>query len=101
MIRVGFSKVLNHTTEHITHHSESATYDHVDHCFDYLRQSIMCSSDTTLEWIMKDGREVDGWGVTHVCRNFKELFDWTERNWDWWDWKSYIAFLSANTEVSS
>ncbi|KAM3153138.1 hypothetical protein ABEW05_006470 [Botrytis cinerea] len=27
------------------HHSEN----HMKHCFDYLRQSLMCASDTTLE----------------------------------------------------
>ncbi|EEH44460.2 uncharacterized protein PADG_00749 [Paracoccidioides brasiliensis Pb18] len=42
---------------------------HVDNCFDYLRQAVQCSADTTIEWprVEKDGRrmETDGWGVPH------------------------------------
>lgn len=48
--------------------------DHVEHCFDYLRQSLMCYGDLTLEWprTEPDGtREaVDGWGIEHQCRNW-------------------------------
>lgn len=44
------------------------------HCFDYLRQGVMCQGDLTLEWPRTEedgtGRRfaVDGWGVGHVCR---------------------------------
>lgn len=45
--------------------------DHILSCFDYLRQSVMCAGDTTLEWPAEDshGRQatVDGWGVPHHC----------------------------------
>lgn len=48
--------------------------DHISHCFDYLRQAIMCAGDSTLEWprIESDGRRfaVDGWGVQHQCRDW-------------------------------
>lgn len=44
---------------------------HTGHCFDYLRQSIECSADMTLEWpkVGKDGKrfEVDGEGIPHLC----------------------------------
>lgn len=46
---------------------------HTGHCFDYLRQSVECSADMTLEWprTEEDGRrfKTDGWGVPHVCTN--------------------------------
>ena len=52
---------------------------HMDHCFDYLRQGIMCAGDTTLEW-PKEGSKgvVDGWGVTHQCRNWDDIVKFVE-----------------------
>jgi len=48
--------------------------DHPDHCFDYLRQAIMCSADMTLEKarVDPDGhrRATDGWGSTHQCKDW-------------------------------
>jgi hypothetical protein len=57
----------------------------MDHCFDYLRQGIMCASDTSLEWAVDVTHEVsshgvDGWGVTHVCRDFTAVVAWAEKN---------------------
>ncbi|KAK1751045.1 hypothetical protein QBC47DRAFT_434797 [Echria macrotheca] len=53
--------------------------NHVDHCFDYLRQAIMCSADMTLEKarVEPDGhrRRVDGWGTTHQCRNWGKVLE--------------------------
>lgn len=46
---------------------------HVQHCFDYLRQGILCAGDMTLEWPRQDGPSsgvaVDGWGVPHQCKS--------------------------------
>ncbi|QIW99548.1 hypothetical protein AMS68_005066 [Peltaster fructicola] len=43
---------------------------HIQHCFDYLRQSVMCAGDMTLEWPKQEGTaakaKVDGWGVPHM-----------------------------------
>lgn len=51
--------------------------DHVHHCFDYLRQGIMCAGDMTLEWprTEEDGSRfaVDGWGVSHECKSWVSL----------------------------
>jgi len=56
--------------------------EHVYHCFDYLRQAIMCSGDITLEKArVEEGkvvRGVDGWGVEHVCRDWDVIFKWAE-----------------------
>jgi len=44
------------------------------HCFDYIRQALMCAGDMTVEWprTEEDGRRfaVDGWGVTHECKDW-------------------------------
>lgn len=56
--------------------------DHVEHCFDYLRQSIMCAGDMTIEHALEpplgEKRETtDGWGVKHQCKDWNEIMNWT------------------------
>ena len=58
---------------------------HLEHCFDYLRQAILCAGDTTIEWARESGDgqvdgQVDGWGVEHQCRSSKTIFDFTANN---------------------
>ncbi|KAH8897176.1 hypothetical protein GQ53DRAFT_760356 [Thozetella sp. PMI_491] len=52
--------------------------EHIYHCVDYIRQAIICNGDTTLEKSRavnsKPVRGVDGWGVTHECRDFDAIF---------------------------
>lgn len=51
--------------------------DHLHHCFDYLRQSIQCSGDMSMEWprTEPDGRRfaVDGWKIPHECKDWVGL----------------------------
>ena len=66
-------------------HSAHRDAQHMEHCFDYLRQAILCAGDTTIEWARKssDGgtdKQVDGWGVEHQCRSSKTIFDFTAKN---------------------
>lgn len=54
---------------------------HLMHCWDYLRQGIMCNADTTLEWITPpDESGSTGWGYQHTCRNFQQVFEWAEKH---------------------
>lgn len=56
---------------------------HIGHCFDYLRQALMCAGDMTLEGaiLLSDGKVssagVDGWGVIHQCRSWDQAVSWT------------------------
>ena len=56
--------------------------EHLSHCFDYLRQAIMCHGDTALEGLQTTfGPDVggsDGWNVKHVCRPWDQIHDWLE-----------------------
>ncbi|OAA57989.1 hypothetical protein SPI_06874 [Niveomyces insectorum RCEF 264] len=56
---------------------EQVSDQHIYHCFDYIRQAIMCNADTTLEMARTvDGkrvRGVDGWGVAHECRDIDAI----------------------------
>ncbi|OAA43928.1 hypothetical protein BBO_04284 [Beauveria brongniartii RCEF 3172] len=55
---------------------------HLMHCFDYLRQTIMCFSDTTLEWLPAPPKDTGstGWGFEHKCRDFDAISRWVEDN---------------------
>jgi hypothetical protein len=63
---------------------DSVDTSHLNHCFDYLRQGIMCSGDMTLEkaWVV-DGEvtnAVTGWGVEHECRDWKGMHDFAVKH---------------------
>lgn len=54
---------------------------HVMHCFDYLRQSVLCAGDSALE-----GKSTlvpsmtDGWGNVHVCKKYDDQAKWIYDN---------------------
>lgn len=60
--------------------------EHIYHCFDYLRQTLACHGDTTLEkartvtvnGVPKTVRGVDGWGVEHQCRDYSAIYSFAE-----------------------
>ncbi|KAL2796246.1 hypothetical protein BJX66DRAFT_336260 [Aspergillus keveii] len=52
---------------------------HVRHCFDYLRQTIMCAADTNIEVLDRDTRATDGWGEQRVCRDYQKVFEWADK----------------------
>lgn len=72
-------------TAHYDHHShqDSHSYNHVDHCFRYLRQSLICCGDTALEgsYPNTDAASTDGTGSIHVCEDFAVIRSWGDSNW--------------------
>ncbi|CBX98577.1 hypothetical protein IAQ61_007796 [Plenodomus lingam] len=59
--------------------------EHNDHCFNYLRNAIMCFGDTTLEGqsqdpLFQDVAGTDGTGALHICRNYDEIFAWAGKH---------------------
>lgn len=62
-------------------HNEAEQTRHVTHCFDYLRQSVLCAGDSALEGKseMVQGM-TDGWGNEHVCRSVSAQKKWIEDN---------------------
>jgi hypothetical protein len=45
---------------------------HIDHCFDSLRQSIMCAADVSpvpYNWVPSMGLALGSLGVPHTCRS--------------------------------
>ncbi|KAI4596609.1 hypothetical protein KJ359_005365 [Pestalotiopsis sp. 9143b] len=75
-----FSAYSSNVTEKIPHESPW----HLAHCFDYIRQAIMCAGDIALE-----GRQTtfpegfvgsDGWDAKHVCKSYDEVLDYLNTN---------------------
>ncbi|KAI1505679.1 hypothetical protein F5X99DRAFT_367356 [Biscogniauxia marginata] len=60
--------------------NDASTFPHMRHCFDYLRQSLTCAADTTLEPIDPVLGGVTGWGNARLCRNYSELVGWAEEH---------------------
>lgn len=51
---------------------------HVAHCFDYLRQSILCCADSSIEPAVDAVNGFLGAGFPRQCRDFEELKAWAE-----------------------
>jgi len=60
--------------------------DHLSHCLDDLRQSLMCSADISLvvwQWVESANRATPRMDVVHSCRNFDTIVDWAKAHpWD-------------------
>ncbi|KAE8364650.1 hypothetical protein BDV27DRAFT_145153 [Aspergillus caelatus] len=56
------------------------THNHIDHCFQYLRQSLLCCGDTALEGQdpRTDKPGTDGTGAVHVCKDFDGIMAWAD-----------------------
>jgi hypothetical protein len=61
---------------------------HINHCFDYLRQAIMCGGDVALEGaattfpddsVTGDRGGSDGWDAKHVCKDYGQVYQYLER----------------------
>ena len=53
---------------------------HVAHCFDYLRQGILCSADSSIEPAVDSLNGFLGAGFPRQCRDFEELKNWAEKH---------------------
>ncbi|KAK0121764.1 hypothetical protein ONS95_010050 [Cadophora gregata] len=57
---------------------------HVNHCFDYIRQGIMCAGDMSIEGAAdeRDGEapHISGVGMKHECKSWKASRKWMDEN---------------------
>jgi hypothetical protein len=53
--------------------------EHIQHCFDYLRQALMCAADTNLEVLNHTTHLTNGWGQKKQCRDYESVFSWAEK----------------------
>ncbi|WQF82956.1 Putative mycotoxin biosynthesis protein UstYa [Colletotrichum destructivum] len=61
-------------------HLDKVNTTHLSHCWDYLRQSVMCAGDTTLEWKPANDIGSTGWGYRHTCKDYTSLFIFAEQH---------------------
>jgi len=64
---------------------KQAHNSHIGHCFDYLRQALMCCGDMTIEGAKQSQfgnplDTVDGWGIAHQCRSWDTAFAWVSEH---------------------
>ncbi|SPQ20750.1 4e08c213-3b42-4990-b3c8-ca00dfe960cc [Thermothielavioides terrestris] len=65
-------------TNGMRHHPDHRR--HMDHCFRYLRQSLLCCSDTALEGQNPRAPlpDTDGTGAVHLCKDYARVKAWAE-----------------------
>lgn len=60
---------------------------HINHCFEYIRQAIMCAGDVALEGAAttfpgdehgEDRGGSDGWDARHVCKDYGQVYGYLE-----------------------
>ncbi|OAA72578.1 hypothetical protein ISF_01651 [Cordyceps fumosorosea ARSEF 2679] len=61
---------------------DQSSHRHINHCFRYLRQSLLCCGDTALEGQDPNTNTTatDGTGAVHMCKDFEALRSWAEKN---------------------
>jgi hypothetical protein len=84
MIMAGYGRAVFPQTTRVGHkmlHDEAEATRHVTHCFDYLRQSVLCAGDSALEGKSETVHGMtDGWGNEHVCRSVSAQKKWIVEN---------------------
>jgi len=55
---------------------------HMDHCFDYVRQMLLCGGDMALAGSDLDVIGSSQLNVPHVCKNFDQLYSWLDEHKD-------------------
>jgi hypothetical protein len=65
------------------HNTPAAAQLHLEHCLDYVRQSVMCHGDLTpvrLFYHEQLEREVADFETWHTCRDYSVIRDWAVEN---------------------
>jgi hypothetical protein len=79
MIRKEFWKLLRNQSDMVGIETSPIKHDHEMlyheiHCFEYLRQTLMCNMDMTIEYPALDSKTgeaksfINGWDVAHTCK---------------------------------
>ncbi|KAI0100070.1 hypothetical protein GGR51DRAFT_378557 [Nemania sp. FL0031] len=80
MLRIAFFASTDGTLQEIASQDHDANHraslHHIRHCFEYLRQSLMCLSDANLENMNYTTQGVSGWQTERTCRDFEGLKSW-------------------------
>ncbi|KAJ7884738.1 hypothetical protein B0H13DRAFT_1554537, partial [Mycena leptocephala] len=80
---VPFSTSLYHQLHCMSRHSRDsrvASFAHSNHCFDVLRQSLLCKADTTLS-VMGASNQT---AITRRCRDWSQVRKFVDDNLEFW-----------------
>ncbi|KAJ6517138.1 hypothetical protein DFH09DRAFT_1195510 [Mycena vulgaris] len=77
-----------------TEKARAAAFAHVNHCFDVLRQSLLCKADTTLMPVGAANQT----GVTRRCRDWEQVREYVDSNHAFWQ---DVAFNGPTPPESS
>ncbi|MCJ1474998.1 hypothetical protein MMC13_003658 [Lambiella insularis] len=91
LLRIGFYAAVNGTLEemqmqHMQDINQRPDPKHISHCFDYLRQALMCAVDTNLEAVDPVLGGSKGYGYARTCRDFDAVKAWSD---EWAYWKNF------------
>jgi len=81
----------NHPARRDNGMKDKRMVDHAQHCLNYLRQTILCAADLTLEpeVVLGSGDVAEGLFATHVCRDWSKVHTFVEENFkEWEQWKN-------------
>ncbi|KAH6914620.1 hypothetical protein BKA70DRAFT_1256629 [Coprinopsis sp. MPI-PUGE-AT-0042] len=81
--------------DHYRGHDSHLTDEHISHCIDSIRQSLMCNADISVnvwQW-SEDVYAVVGYSTNaHTCKNYNKIQGWARENrlHKWIDIKTHI-----------
>lgn len=58
-------------------------FDHVDHCINAIRQSLMCNADLTpvvWHWSERDNSSYVDFNAVHTCKSWDAVHEWAWEN---------------------
>ncbi|KAH8678417.1 hypothetical protein BX600DRAFT_452031 [Xylariales sp. PMI_506] len=61
----------------VTEGSKPTDLAHDAHCFDLIRQTLLCNPDLTVEGLTEYG---EGWGAVHQCKDIDAVRDWASEH---------------------
>ena len=73
---------------------------HVAHCFEYLRQALMCCADSSLEPFKAPPGGFPGMGFERQCRDYQGLKNWAE-DWRVMESESFILNDTSQNHLAS
>jgi hypothetical protein len=57
--------------------------EHTSHCVEYLRQSILCAADTSMEGETGAWPDSTAWGQRHTCKDYNALIEMANERSIW------------------
>ncbi|KAI8629701.1 hypothetical protein F5Y19DRAFT_475151 [Xylariaceae sp. FL1651] len=104
ILRIGYFASLDGTLADLAADDNDANHrpspHHMRHCFEYLRQSLICLADSNLENLNYTTRGVSGWQTERTCRDFDAIRSWSDqwgitREEALHDWDHEVRFVNT------